>query len=74
VEQRKHWWNGNWGRLARRDVYLRTDGDRWYVEQRAGGADGVSRWYEFDDEDTAYDLIRTLLAGTDDWRDLSPRS
>jgi hypothetical protein len=72
VEQRKHWWNGNWGRLARRDVYLRTDGDQWYVEQRAGGVDGVSRWYEFDREEAAYDVIRALLAGTDDWRDLSP--
>ena len=24
MEQRKHWWNGKWGRAGRKDVYLRT--------------------------------------------------
>jgi hypothetical protein len=73
MEQRKHWWNGKWGRLARRDVYLRADADRWYVEQRAGGAEGVSRLYEFGSEDQAYDAIRGLLVGPDTWRELSAR-
>jgi hypothetical protein len=74
MEQRKHWWNGKWGRLVRRDVYLRTDGDRWHVEQRAGGAEGVSQFYEYGSEDEAYDLVRALLAGPDDnWRELSAR-
>jgi len=73
MEQRKHWWNGKWGRLARRDVYLRTDADRWYVEQRAGGAEGTSRFHEFDGEDEAYEAIRGLIAGMDPWRELSPR-
>jgi hypothetical protein len=71
VEQRKHWWNGNWGRLARRDVYLRTDGDQWFVEQRAGGAEGMSRFFEFGSEDDAYEVVRALLAGSEDWRELS---
>jgi hypothetical protein len=71
VEQRKHWWNGSWGRLARKDVYLRTDGDQWFVEQRAGGADGASRFFQFGSEDDAYDVIRALLAGPDEWRELS---
>ncbi|MEQ4304787.1 hypothetical protein ABNF97_25975 [Plantactinospora sp. B6F1] len=73
MEQRKHWWNGKWGRLARRDVYLRADADQWHVEQRAGGAEGISRFYEFDSEDAAYDVVRTLLAGPDSWRELSAR-
>jgi hypothetical protein len=73
VEQRKHWWNGKWGRLARRDVFLRTDGGRWYVEQRAGGAEGISRHYEYGDEDDAYEAVRGLLVGPDNWRELSPR-
>lgn len=73
MEQRKHWWNGKWGRLARRDVYLRTDADRWHVEQRAGGAEGISRFYEFDGEDEAYDAVRGLLVGPDTWRELSVR-
>lgn len=73
MEQRKHWWNGKWGRLARRDVFLRTDGDTWHVEQRAGGAEGVSHFYEFDSEDAGYDAVRDLLVGPDEWRELSAR-
>ena len=53
--------------------YLRADADRWHVEQRAGGAEGVSRYYEFGDEDEAYDRVRALLAGSDGWRELTPR-
>jgi hypothetical protein len=71
MEHRKHWWNGRWGRLARKDVLLRTDGDQWLVEQRAGGAEGVSRFFEFDSEEAAYDAVRALLAGSEDWRELS---
>ncbi|HEY3008359.1 MAG TPA: hypothetical protein VGJ63_09905 [Micromonosporaceae bacterium] len=71
MEQRKHWWNGSWGRLARKDVYLRTDGDQWFVEQRAGGAEGASRFFEFGNEDDAYDVIRALLVEPDEWRELS---
>jgi hypothetical protein len=70
MEQRKHWWNGKWGRLARKDVFLRNDADQWYVEQRAGGAEGISRFYEYDSEDEAYDAIRSLLDGPDEWRPL----
>jgi hypothetical protein len=70
MEQRKHWWNGKWGRLARRDVYLRADADQWFVEQRAGGAEGVSRFYEYDSEDEAYEAVRALLSGPDEWRSL----
>jgi hypothetical protein len=70
MEQRKHWWNGKWGRLARRDVYLRADADQWFVEQPAGGAEGVSRFYEFVSEDEAYEAVRLMLDGPDDWRQL----
>lgn len=65
MEQRKHWWNGRWGRLARRDVFLRVDADRWHVEQRAGGAEGVSRFYEYDSCDEADETVRALLDGPD---------
>lgn len=73
MEQRKHWWNGKWGRLARRDVFLRTDADQWHVEQRAGGAEGVSRFYEFDSEEEALGAVHGLLAGPGTWRELSAR-
>jgi hypothetical protein len=73
MEQRKHWWNGKWGRLGRRDIFLRADGDQWHVEHREGGAEGVSRFSEFDSEDEAYEAIRGLLAGPDQWRELTVR-
>jgi hypothetical protein len=73
MEQRRHWWNGKWGRLGRRDVFLRVDADRWHVEQRAGGAEGLSRFYEHGSADEAYETVRALLAGAEGWRELSPR-
>ncbi len=73
MEQRKHWWNGKWGRLARRDVFLRVNADRWHVEQRAGGAEGVSQFYEYSSVEEAEETVRALLHGTDTWRELSPR-
>jgi hypothetical protein len=71
VEQRKHWWNGRWGRLARRDLFLREDGGTWHVEDRVGGADGHSRWYRYGDEDSALDRVRALMATADGWRELT---
>ena len=73
MEQRKHWWNGKWGRIARRDVFLRVSGDQWYVESRNGGADGVSHFFEYGSEDAALEEVRVLLSGPDDWRELSVR-
>ncbi len=70
METRSHWWNGRWGGLARRDIYLRVDGDRWYVEDRLGGADGTSGWYDLDDEDRALDRVRTQMGTGDGWRQL----
>jgi hypothetical protein len=69
----KHWWNGNWGRLARRDVYLRADADRrWVVEARTGGAEGRSRWQVVKDERAALALAqRWLDLGGSCWRDVS---
>ncbi|GAB2614210.1 hypothetical protein Aab01nite_70750 [Paractinoplanes abujensis] len=73
MEQRKHWWNGKWGRSARKDVYLRVSGDQWYVEQRAGGAEGVSHFFEYSSEEDALNTVRMLLAAPGDWRELSVR-
>ena len=71
VERRKHWWNGTWGRLARRDVLLWEDGGRWLVEARRGGAEGRSRWFEYGDEDAATECVRGLLADSPHWRELN---
>jgi hypothetical protein len=70
MEQRKHWWNGKWGRLARRDILLSEDGGAWWVEIREGGVDdAVSRWYELPDEDMALDCVRDMMAGPFEWRE-----
>jgi hypothetical protein len=72
VEQRRHWWNGKWGRLARQDIYLRTDADTWWVEVCDGVAGSPRRW-EFADEDQALDIVRALLARDEDWREIGVR-
>ncbi len=71
MEQRKHWWNGKWGRIARKDVFLRVNGDIWHVEARAGGAEGVSQFFEYDSEDAALETVRAMLTGPGTWRELS---
>jgi len=70
MERRKHWWNGTWGRLVRRDLYLYEDGGRWIVESRLGGAEGRSRWFEYADEDAALDRVRAMMIESDDWREI----
>jgi hypothetical protein len=63
----RHWWNGSWGRLARRDVYVWFDGyRRWAVEARSGGAEGTKRRQAVHDEHTALELAKR-------WRDLGGR-
>ena len=42
VRVEQHWWNGD-VRLARRDVYVRTDGRLWEVEARMGGPEGKAK-------------------------------
>jgi hypothetical protein len=36
----RHWFNGKWGRLARRDVKIFVDVS-WWVEARQGGSEGL---------------------------------
>lgn len=70
MEKRKHYWNGLWGRLARHDVLLFEDGGEWTIEDRRGGAEGRSRWFQHDSEEGALERVRALMAGRDDWREL----
>ncbi|WP_238005816.1 hypothetical protein KZZ52_41385 [Dactylosporangium sp. AC04546] len=65
----EHWWNGVWGRLARLDVWLRTDGERWDVWVREGGVDsGRNRHTEYDDETSARVALADLLDAHHAWR------
>jgi hypothetical protein len=70
MERRKHWWNGTWGRLVRRDLYVYEDAGRWLVEARLGGAEGRSRWFEYDSEDAALECVRGLFTESDEWREI----
>ncbi|MEU7802579.1 hypothetical protein AB0B10_25300 [Micromonospora arborensis] len=66
------WWNGSWGRIARRDIWLLLDGRRWCVRGRVGGDDGREVLHEFDDEQTARAMVSRMMgtsAGA--WRDLT---
>jgi hypothetical protein len=69
----KHWWNGRWGRLARRDVYVKVDSEpRSVVEARADGAEGRIKRQECRDEREALVLAeRWREFGGDDWADIS---
>ncbi|WP_328533121.1 hypothetical protein OG836_24480 [Micromonospora zamorensis] len=71
MEARDRWWNGVWGRIGRRDIWLLSDGDRWVVRGRLGGDEGHEVTHHFDNEDRARDLIKHMMAlsaGT--WRSL----
>jgi hypothetical protein len=63
------WWNGTWGRLARRDVFLRV-GTLWEVEAREGGADGRSRIWRFLSEEEARAFAERCMTRPGKWRDL----
>jgi len=67
VRIEKHWWNGCNGRL-RRDVYIRTDGERWEVKAQMGGLDGRSKVQECPSGNSAGMLARAWLGGQTDWR------
>jgi hypothetical protein len=71
MEKRKHYWNGRWGRLARRDIVLFEDAGLWTVEVRVGGVEGRSQMIEYENEDAALDRLRDLLGGADEWRELA---
>ncbi|MGY4898639.1 hypothetical protein ACWEEK_24030 [Micromonospora aurantiaca (nom. illeg.)] len=57
----RRFWNGVWGRLARRDVWLIRE-TRWKVIARAGDAETgkVLRW-EFETEPEAMLMVDRLL-------------
>ena len=66
----RHWWNGSWGRLTRRDVYVRTDGRAWEVEARLGGAEGRSTIRACPDEAAATAIAEGWLDRHFEWRQL----
>jgi hypothetical protein len=71
VRTEKHWWNGDRGR-SRRDVYIRTDGERWEVEAQVGGVDGRSKVQQCPSGNAATILANAWLAGRQEWRSVKP--
>ena len=57
----RRWWNGLWGRLARRDVWLVRQ-TQWKVIARTGDSEtgNTLRW-EFDSQAEAQDMVDRLL-------------
>jgi hypothetical protein len=68
VQTVERWWNGSWGRMARLDVWLRTDGERWDVWIREGGAEGKNSHTEYDTEPEAREALEKLKDARFDWR------
>jgi hypothetical protein len=64
------WWNGRWGRVARRDIKIYTDGDRWWLDDMRGGVEGTVRTTRDLDQTTAIELATSLMDGSDGWQDM----
>jgi hypothetical protein len=65
VETLEHWWNGRWGSLGRRDIYLRRNpAGLWEIEARELGRSALG---EFTTEGRAREVLGPLVAA-DGWR------
>lgn len=69
VRVEQHWWNGD-VRLARRDVYVRTDGQLWEVEAQMGGKEGKSKVQQCPGKASALILADAWRGSRWQWRQL----
>lgn len=67
------WWNGRWGRIARRDIKIYTDSGRWWLDDVRGGVEGTVRTVSDLDETTATDVANQLMGDSDGWQDMANR-
>jgi hypothetical protein len=72
VRIERHWWNGNPSPRGRRDVYIRTDGQRWEVQAQAGGSTGRSKVHLCPGRASAEILASAWLGDRTVWRELVP--
>lgn len=67
------WWNGIWGQLARRDIWLYRE-SVWHVHAREGDTESSRelKW-QFPDERAARAMVERLMQarGPGEWRDLT---
>jgi hypothetical protein len=67
------WWNGKWGRLVRRDIWL-TEESVWHVRAREGdGETGRELHWRYTSEAEARAMVERLMGVEQvaDWRDLT---
>jgi hypothetical protein len=67
------WWNGKWGRLVRRDIWL-TSESVWHVRARQGDAEtGRELQWRCSTEEEARAMVERLMRADQpaDWRDLT---
>lgn len=67
------WWNGSFGRLNQRRIWLHTDGETWRVEAREGDADAREWRRDFVSELDARLLVRQMRERNpqDGWKQLA---
>jgi hypothetical protein len=66
----RHWWNGSSTTRARRDVYIRSDGDQWDVLVQIGGATGRYQVQECPSHSSAV-IVADAWRGSDTgWREI----
>jgi hypothetical protein len=72
VELVQRWWNGRFGRLARRDVWLERD-TTWRVRARQGDGDSPIKTWTFDNRAQADALVHRLITAepADGWKDIT---
>jgi hypothetical protein len=64
------WWNGKWGRLARRDVEIHHEPESWLVEARQGGPEGESKRFAAASEGEARHIADQLMHTDERWRSM----
>jgi hypothetical protein len=67
------WWNGLFGRLSRRDIWLSQE-TRWHVRARQGDADtGRELHWDYATEAEARAMVKRLMSanGPGSWRELT---
>lgn len=66
------WWNGSYGRINRRDIWLYTNGHVWRVDARQGDGDAKIWSKTMVREEDARELAADMRARTGDtWRELT---
>jgi hypothetical protein len=63
-----HWWNGEAILRHRRDVLIRTDGERWEVEARLGGSAGRSKVHHCPTWRSARILAGAWMGADTEWQ------